>query len=321
MKFKWKVAFSSFIILIVALFGLARLYYRLTDDFRIGNITYDFSQEKKWVVPPLSEEEWSHVDRILDQKFFYIGKGAQCYAFVSEDQQYVLKFFKFKHLKPLWLVDLIPPFSPFKDYKDKIIERKRKKLNSVFDGYELAYREHRQEAQLLFLHLMPTQELHRMVIVEDKMGREHHIQLDEVVFLVQSKGETLRTRLHRQLKQRDVEGAKESLAKILDMYMKEYRKGIYDRDHGVMHNTGFVANEPFHLDVGKFSKDESMRQRETHKKDLQHIVWKMDGWLRHNYPEDHPLLSEHLSDLYRYHIGEELDLASIDPAVFNKRKQ
>ena len=55
------------------------------------------------------------------------------------------------------------------------------------------------------------------------------------------------------------------------MYISEYKKGIYDRDHGVMHNTGFVEDYPFHLDVGKFSKEESMRQVKFYKKDLERI--------------------------------------------------
>jgi len=56
----------------------------------------------------LSDQEHQELAQILNQKFSYIGKGAQCYAFVSDDQLYVLKFFKFKHLKPNLLVDLIP---------------------------------------------------------------------------------------------------------------------------------------------------------------------------------------------------------------------
>ena len=87
-------------VVLFCLFGIARLYYRLTDDFRLANITYELPFKPSWKVPSLTKEEYSRLAQITNQKFTYIGKGAQCYAFASEDGEYVLKFFKFKHLKP-----------------------------------------------------------------------------------------------------------------------------------------------------------------------------------------------------------------------------
>lgn len=309
------------VLAIVSLFAIARVYYRLTDDFRLSNMTYDFSQESfSWPVPRLSSEQQQHLTQVLGQTFHYIGKGAQCYAFVSDDDQYVLKFFKFKHLRPNWLVQLIPSIYPFKDYKDAIIENKRRKLYGVFEGYDLAYRENREDSELIYLHLMPTTYLQQYVTVTDKMGFEHHINLDEVVFLVQKKGEILRTRLTRELGNQDVGAAQTSIGKILNMYMREYQKGVYDRDHGVMHNTGFVHDQPFHLDVGKFTQDDRMRQVEFYKKDLEHIVWKIDTWVKQNYPTYRPTIIEFLTQQYQEYTGEALDIASIDPYRFKKRK-
>src|SRR5205085_10468413 len=91
---KW--IYALFAILII--FGLSRLYYRLTDDFRIANITYDLPFTPPWKVPHLTLDEYKNLEKILSQTFSYIGKGAQCYAFKSEDGKFVLKFFKFKHL-------------------------------------------------------------------------------------------------------------------------------------------------------------------------------------------------------------------------------
>lgn len=309
------------VLAIVFLFGSARVYYRLTDDFRLSNMTYDFSHESfSWPVIRLSSEEQQGLTQLLGQTFHYIGKGAQCYAFVSEDGEYVLKFFKFKHLKPNWLVQFIPPVYPFKEYKETIIEKKRRKLQGVFEGYDLAYRENKEDSELIYLHLMPTNHLQQYVTVIDKMGFEHHINLDDVVFLVQKKGETLRTRLNRELGSKDVTAAEASIAKILDMYRREYQKGVYDRDHGVLHNTGFVHDQPFHLDVGKFTQDDRMRQVEFYKKDLEHIVWKIDTWVKQNYPHYHATLTKFLTRQYKDYTGDDLDIASIDPYRFKKRK-
>lgn len=305
----------------LALFSVARLYYRLTDDFRLGNMTYDMHGiDLPWKEFSLSPDQKKEMASIFQQKFSYIGKGAQCYAFVSEDQQYVLKFFKFKHMKPSWFVQLLPSIFPFKQYKESTQERKRRKLYSVFEGYELAYQMNKEDSELLYVHLKPTQELNQSVTVLDKLGFAWHINLDEVVFLLQRKGETLRTCLNRQLKSENVEGAKESVAKIIEMYVKEYTKGIYDRDHGVMHNTGFVEGRPFHLDVGKMSRDERIRDRRVYKDDLEHVVWKIDKWVKLNYPHHYELLSRYLAEQYQAYTGERFDLSLINPDKFKKRR-
>lgn len=309
------------LLLCLMAFGLARIYYRLTDDFRLSNITYEIPYNPAWDVSKLSQEEEQDLHAILKQKFFYIGKGAQCYAFTSEDQKYVLKFFKFKHLKPNWLVHLIPSIPPFKQMKELSIERKKKKLHSVFEGYALAYRENREDSELLYLHLMPTRHLNQLVTVVDKIGLERKINLDDVVFLIQKKGETLRMRMHEYLAHQQVEKAKEAIAKIFAMYMSEYRKGLYDRDHGVMHNTGFVEDRPFHLDVGKFTKDEAMKLIQTYKQDLEHIAWKIDTWVRQSYPQYHAIFSLYLSDQYYQQTGIHLDITSIDPLKYKKKKR
>jgi hypothetical protein len=310
-----------FLLALVCVFGVARLYYRLTDDFRLANITYQLPFEAPWKVPTLTSEEHRNLAYILDQKFSYIGKGAQCYAFVSEDGKYVLKFFKFKHLKPNLFVEYLPAIPPFKAYKESCIERKKRKLINVFNGYDLAFRDNRQTAELIYLHLLPTQNLHLMATVIDKIGMKRVIHLDDVVFLVQKKGETLRTRLRHLFNQQQIAEAKQAMATILEMYISEYKKGIYDHDHGVLHNTGFIGEQPFHLDVGKLNQDDRMKQIEFYKKDLEHVIWKMDVWIKHNYSQYYPEFSQFLSQQYQKWTGEVIDTQSIDPKRFKKRRK
>ena len=304
--------------LILIVIGFFRLYYRLTDDFRISNMTYQLPFDAPWEVPLLSDQEHQELAQILNQKFSYIGKGAQCYAFVSDDQLYVLKFFKFKHLKPNLLVDLIPSIAPFNSYKEACIERKKRKLIGVFNGYDLAFRENRKGAELLYLHLVPTTNLKLQATVIDKIGMERKIELDDVVFLLQKKGETLRNRLNQLLKQGKVQEAEKMIAAILNMYISEYQKGIFDHDHGVMQNTGFIGDQPFHLDVGKLNKDDRMRDVNFFKKDLEHVVWKIDVWIKRSYPAYYQQLSNFLAQEYEHWTGEVIDLSAIDSKSFKK---
>ena len=53
-----------------------------------------FSPNPEWEFPQPSAEEQEQIDAILSQKFTYLARGSQAFAFVSEDGRYVLKLFK-----------------------------------------------------------------------------------------------------------------------------------------------------------------------------------------------------------------------------------
>jgi len=285
----------------VLIFALARVYYRLTDDFRVGNITYAIEYPKEWEIPPLSEEEQKKLDVLLNQKFTYLGKGAQSYVFTSEDQQYVLKFFKFKHLRPVWYIRWMPDIAPLSSFLQKESRRKERKLNDVFTGYKLAYDLHREASGLFFIQLVPSRHP-KLITVYDKIGLPRTIDLGEVVYVIQKKGESLRTVLARLLNLGDIPLAKKRIRQIFDMYLSEYSKGVYDHDHGVVRNAGFIGDEPLHLDLGKFYRKESMKQPEVQRDDLILVATKIDEWLHSHFPEEHKVLSHYMeqqiSDIY-----------------------
>lgn len=274
-----------------------------------------------WENAPLSSQEIADLKQILSQKFFYIDKGAQSYAFASEDQQYVLKFFKFKHLKQHWLVELMPPISPFNHYKEHNRIRKDRKLKGLFEGYENAYHFNKDGSQLVYLHLAPTDFLEQQVTVLDKMQRAHEINLDRTVFLIQKKGEPLRDRLNALLSQGQIDEAKVNLTKIFDMYIKEYSTGIYDRDHGVLQNTGFIDSQPFHLDVGKISKDENMKLVDNYKGDLELVMWKIDFWIKNNYPQYASTFNSFFADEYYRLTGSQININAITPEIAKARRR
>lgn len=274
------IAFTS-----TAIFGAARLYYRLTDDIRLSNMTYEMPYHEEWEIPPLSSVDQARIDAILDQQFHYIGKGAQAYAFASDDGQYVLKFFKFKHLKPSWFLESLPSIGPIKTYKQTQTARKRRKLEGVFASYRLAYHIHKEPSGLIYIHLNPSDTLRKSVVFKDKIGLSHTVDLDKFVFVLQKKGQTTRTVIKDLLNKGDVNTAKIRINQIFDLYVSEYAKGIYDHDHGVMHNTGFVGEYPIHLDVGKLANAPEMKNMDMAKADLEKIAYKLQTWTRANFPE------------------------------------
>lgn len=286
MKGRWRWLLWVALVIVTLFVGL-RIYFRATDDFRISNIMYDMPYHAEWEIPALSAKEKNDLDAILNQKFTYIGKGAQSYVFGSEDQKYVVKFFKFKHLRPSLLVQVLPDVAPFTSYKQKVAARKQRKLYGVFTGYKLAYDVDKDNSALVFIQLNPTHSAKEIKLV-DKLGFNRTVDLGEVAFIVQEKGQTLRNVLAELLNQGDVATAKKRIGQIFDLYLSEYSKGIYDHDHGVMQNAGFIGERPIHLDVGKLNNDDRMRQPEVYQEDLYKVGSKMKVWLDDNYPKQAP---------------------------------
>jgi hypothetical protein len=290
-----------FLLIGISLFGAARVYYALTDDFQIRNITYSIAARQEWEFPATAAEKLE-LKRIMGQKFYYLGKGAQVYAFGSEDGLYVIKFFKFKHLKPSLFIELLPPIGPLKKFKEQSIQRKTRKREGVFSGHAIAYKYDKDNSGLLYLHFNLTHDLCLKAQVMDKLGRSHEVDLDSTIFVVQKKGITLRAALQEELEKGRVEAAAKKGAKILQMYVEEYRKGVFDRDHGITHNTGFIGDTPFHLDVGKFSRPTPPPSQDFFREDLAHVAFKIKQWVKNNYPEYSAefdfLLNEHKVRLF-----------------------
>ncbi|CRX37728.1 hypothetical protein [Estrella lausannensis] len=277
-----RLIFSLVLLALIA--GSIKTFLRVTDDFRLSSITHEMPHKKEWEIS-LNDSQKKELETIFNQRFTYLGKGAQAYAFVSQDGKYVLKFFKFKHLRPNFLLLSVPAIGPLAEWKRERILRKEEKLNSVFGAYRLAWRVHRQEAGLLFIHLNRTDDLKKAVEIEDKIGLKWTVNLDDVTFVVQRRVETSRKIIYGLLKEGRVAEAKDKIHKIFDLYVAEYQKGLFDHDHGVMHNTGFVGEEPIHLDVGKLYEEPSMKIRENALLDIAKIGWKIDQAIKANYPQ------------------------------------
>lgn len=316
----WRLPpFLSLFLVGVLIFGGTRLYYFLTDDFYLGNISDPIPAQEAWrVSSTLADHE---IKTLLSQPYHYVGKGAQCYAFASDDGEYILKFFKFKHLRPHRLWAFLPSWGPLEQWKRKEAEQKEQRMQRTFSGYKLAYEQFSDLSQIVHLHLNPGENDWGAIHVIDKMGREWEVPSSTTPFLIQKRGQILRSVLSDHLRHERMELAKEALEKIFFMYLKEYRSGTYDRDHGIMHNTGFVGETPFHLDVGKFCICESMSDPAVFAPDLRFVIWKMDIWLKEHFPKQTPELIGHLADLYQKETGQQLELKNLDPNQFKRKKK
>jgi hypothetical protein len=265
--------------LLVAAALLGSYGYQRT--FHGGNLISALEEAERGTKVSLQEEELFAVQAMVSQPFYYLGEGNQVYAFVSSDGQYVLKFFKFGHLKPgCW-----GEWCFFLRNRERRKERKRQRL---FRAYNIAFNRDRDHTGLIYLHVYHSDGLFPAVALIDRYGFRHRIDLNKICFALQKKSIPLREVIGNALDRGDVATAKSRLQQVLEMYIAEYQLGICDEDHNLWYNVGFCGERPMRLDVGKLSFDLNYADPIRYRSDLAKVInLRIAGWLQRHYPHYH----------------------------------
>src|ERR1700722_9111833 len=79
----------------VMLTAVDHYFFKGNDSFSIRFLYSSMPNRVEWDLPVLTSSQSQLLDEILSQKFTYFAKGTHCYAFVSEDQKYVIKFHRY----------------------------------------------------------------------------------------------------------------------------------------------------------------------------------------------------------------------------------
>ncbi len=186
-------------------------------------------QSEMGAVVSIDVEEEKKIDALLEQKFFYYGKGSEAYVFESEDKKFVLKFFKQK----------ANPFA----------ERRGSEKS-----YRLAAAELVEETGLVATHLDRTDSLHNSLCLVDKLNIAHLLDPNAFQFVVQKKAEPVLHTLEKLICKGDVEGTKEKMTQILHLFSTYRSKGICEKDGNISRNFGFYEGEAIQIDLGGFQK-------------------------------------------------------------------
>lgn len=296
-KLVWRLLLLSLVIL--SLYGLGRLYYRVTGGFMVSNITSDFPFQPQWEVRPLIASERQEFNQALNQSFYYLGKGCQSYVFASEDGQYVIKFFKYQRyrLQP-WLA-YFPPLPAMVKYRQEKMEKKWKKLDGFVKSWKIAFENLKDETGLIYVHLNKTNHLQQQMTLYDKIGQKHIIALDQMEFCIQRRARMLCDTLLEYKEKGNFPEAKQLIRQLLNTILSEYSRGLADNDHALMQNTGVAQGRPVHIDVGQFVFNEAVKQPAVFHQELFTKTYKFKLWLRDQYPE----LAEYLEQELRQIIG------------------
>ncbi len=266
-------------------FPLSHFCEKETDTFTIGAISSNRPFEPAWQTHPLSSNEKRELEHALSQKYRYFGKGGQCYAFFSEDGNYVIKFFKQRVYKiPLWH-HLIPIPYVFDRYKEKKKLKRLDKIQRDFFSYKVAFEDLQQITGLLYVHLNPTQDLKRSVTIIDLLNIEHHLDLDKFDFIVQRRADMIYPTLTRLIGEQDRDHARRIIDQVVELILYRCHKGYEDWDPNVRTNCGLLNDRVIKIDVGRFIENEQMKSKQMCSSELVRITTPFKEWLNNQDPD------------------------------------
>lgn len=262
-----------------------RAWEKRTDGFTLEKMHSDLPNNPNWEIE-VSESTTEEANKILNQPFYYLARGFQCYAFVSGDGKHVLKFMRHQRLRPPVMFDWLPKYQFLQELKEKKTKERRKRMNQLFRSLKVAFEDVPAESGLLYVHLNKTENKHPMVTIYDKSGAEHKVCLDKVEFIVQEKAVWIKPTINGLMKEGNVEAAKERINQIFVLLVECSKKGIQDMDGALIRkdNLGFLPHRAIYIDTGKISRKKAIRTKECFTRDLRRLR-PLHKWLAMNYPE------------------------------------
>lgn len=246
---------------------------RHPEKFSLEKIALDMDEDHlpKFPLPDLSS--------VFQQPFFYLDRGEETIAFVSQDERFVLKFFlkeKMQGEKRFSIPNVI--HSLFPSHQEKKMLRKqarRQTLLRSMDNYAAVFQAMQNKTGTIALHLTPTVHLLPTIAVFDQIGEKHLVELDRASFILQHKAILVEKKLEQA-------GSKEEKLKVLqaleDFFVLRTKKGFTDlrKTFTLEKNFGFLGDEAIQFDVGGviFSKD----LQEAPEEEIQRINIILHDW-------------------------------------------
>lgn len=296
--FMFKAALSITLFMMIE-----RFCHEKTDGFMLHKVQSNLSYDSRWEHDPLPIEEEKDILNRLDQPFFYLKSGGQCYAFISEDGTTILKLFKLHHMREVkWLskFESLPEF--MNPNRLRIFRYRQKHFQNIFGSCKIAYEEMREETGLLYSHLNKTNHLHKRVKIRDKLGIYHTLDLDKTEFLVQKKAVLVFEKFHQLKKLNDNQTAQKCIDSLIELFLTRYQKGIADKDPVIRKNFGFLGTQAIEIDLGSYSKNESLQNPSNYYTQLSAEMYDFGKWLDLNYPDLSPYLERKILSLTKENV-------------------
>ncbi len=262
---------------------IARFCHHQTKGFALSKISGNFplenpSLENQLTLPPTAVCKF-------DQKFRFLGRGAQSFVFVSEDNQIILKLFNNRYQKKISFLSFLCNLPLIKNWALKQKELFEKKLENSFTSYQLAFDEMADQTALLYLHLNPTSDLPHKLTLVDPLNISHQIDPNQFAFLFQKKVEMVYPSLQNWITSGKEEMAKRAIASLIQLFIWKWEHSIEDNDPLIRTNYGFLDTQAIQIDVGPLSKRDELEEKTLFKQEIARIMSSLKNWLAGNAPQ------------------------------------
>jgi hypothetical protein len=260
-------------------------YYLLSDGFSVSKIKNTFPVTAEWQLPAPGPKEQKLLSSICAEEFRYLGKGSQVYAFISQDNQYVLKLFKCYHMKPVDWIAKIPLPQSLDTSRAIALEKRYKKVATSLQSYKIASKLLRRECELISVEILPTAAIDQEVTLYDKMGRKHVINLGDYGYIMQKRADLIYPKLSYWIAHGDLDSAKKAISSMVALIVERSRKGIQDSDPDLHKNAGLIDTTAVFIDLGSFHMNPEAKTEALYTGDLLKISNRLREWLEKQSPE------------------------------------
>lgn len=250
---------SLYFIVPLTLLGGYQLYLKQNGGFATWKIPAIALEEKALNLP--SEEliqsiapSHEEIQKVLSQKFTFLGRGGQSFAFIGEDDETVLKIFKNYRYKNYDILHHLPVPNYIQELINTGMEVRHFKLNRFYKGCVIAAYEIPEETQVSYIHIFPSNNLNIQLELKDPLGFTHHIDADSIQFLLQKKLKVADDVAKELIEKGDEEGFYKMLLATEKMMHARFLHGIVDSDFAFDKNVGFLNEKAILLDFGSILK-------------------------------------------------------------------
>lgn len=225
----------------------------------------------------------------LEKSYRYLGRGRQCFAFVSDDDRYVLKFPRTDiYATPFWLRAL-----PLKKMRNSLKKNHQERQRFILESFRLANEELHDQTGMIAYH-MGKSDCSQTLTVIDALGCKHRMKAGKTSFVLQHKQPLWTEAFLKALDQDKKEEAKLILNALIQTIAERASKSILNRDRSFLRNYGFDGKKAYQIDVGSFFKTDQLSQEEIYSKSVRDSIDPIQEWLNDLDPEMLAYLNHHL---------------------------
>lgn len=235
------------LLLVSFTFWFPSAFKRWTHAFRPAKCLVQWPFVPEWEIDPLSPEKESEIRSVLKEPFSYLNKGAQSYVFLSRDQKYVLKLFRYDCCRMPYGQQLVRNLRKWVGAREKNFLPTEFKIVKNFTSCKLAYSLAQKQTGVVFISLNPEKCTLPPITLRDRLGRTHKIDPSQYRFALQQKAEPFLStfRAHANNIQPYFDSYLALLHDLADI-------GLVNLDPSMGKNFGFLDGRAIQIDFGNF---------------------------------------------------------------------